>query len=140
MAAGLLLAAFALLLPAMALARPDYSPLAVCATNPIGSDACPEEAALGALNGLEPEWGYYFRPGGGDAFAIVHLLGTIRTGIEQLLADDCAGSEETAFYVSDTWAMYVAVEPVDKPMAEDLATVEGFVSNAIDYLSEGACQ
>ena len=136
----LLVLAFALALPAMAMARPEFGALGVCARTPIGSADCPPEAAARALDGLEPAWGYYFRPGGGDAFAVVHLLATLKDGIARRLAGDCAADEETANYVSETWAMYVSVDPVDEAMAEDFATVEGFVGNAVSYLAEGGCE
>ena len=134
----------ALALVAAPMARAEgisFDGLVPCADRPIGSEVCSADTALAGLSGLEPAWGYHFRPAGGDAFAIVYVLGQIQSGIEARIAGaDCVELEELAYGLSEIWAMYVSVDDRATPALQaDFATVEGFVGAGLDYIAGGGC-
>ncbi len=107
----------------------------------IGTETCSPELALSTLDGLEPAWGYHFRPAGGDAFAIVTVLGTIQRGLRNRIeGGDCIENEELAYYAGDVWAMYVSLdEDMSEGMAIDFSVVSHFVDKGIAYIAAGGC-
>ena len=125
--------------PAWAVAQSSYPELEACALGPFGTEgACTASDAYDALQMIEPEWGYRLRASAGvDAFAIVWILGELRSGLEAFGAGDCALAEEIAYSASETWTWYVSPsDDMTDQGAVDLAAVQGFVNQTVGFLSK----
>ncbi len=108
----------------------------------IDTPACPLEAVVEALNILSPGYVRSYHDAGLEAYAIMSVLGQIYTALGTVFyGEDCIAVDESLHIIFESISFYLPdIENLPDTVADDYLRLDGFFTNAFQYLENKGCK